>query len=111
MREQVVECRRKIATGLVKFHFGGKLPAYKQGLPCLERYPPAVEEYLQKRLYPIFVDVMCNDCSTDVRMSACDAIESLSKDLGPIFVDANLPNLCDSIRHILQQETLKHDVV
>ena len=43
IREQAVECKRKVVLGVVKLCSGGKLPPYKQGLPCYERFPSSVE--------------------------------------------------------------------
>jgi hypothetical protein len=53
IRTQVIDCYTKLTTGIIKSHYGGQIPAYKQGLPCHERYPSNIEDFFNDQLLPL----------------------------------------------------------
>ncbi len=57
----------------------GKIPEYKQGVPCLERYPAELETHFEKELIPRLLFVMTEDDSVEVKTCAIEVMDNLTK--------------------------------
>ena len=77
------------------------MPIVKKGLPCLERYPSILEEHFRITLIPRMIFLMTEDDDKRVRGAAVQTMDDLIKELGPAFIDRNLPALAQAIMKLL----------
>jgi importin-4 len=109
IRIQVCHCYTNLTLGLVRSMNGGNLPTIKKGLPCVDRYPANLEEIFNTKVVPRLVWIMNEDDEKQVRGAAAEATDDLVKELGPAFIDRNLPALVEAVMKLLEADIEEDD--
>lgn len=90
--------------GYVLFKNNGKLPVYKCGLPVIETFDPDFASLLQIDLMQKFIRLIAEDDSVELVALTVDALDNLTKKLGPEFIHRNLDELTKIIVMILSRK-------
>lgn len=56
-----MSCYENITLALIKSKNNNVIPPYKQGIPCVQRYPPELEKHFKEELIPRILFVMTED--------------------------------------------------
>ena len=106
VRQQTVVCYKNITEALVKVAFEGELPKYEYGVPCVQRLPDKIEEFIKIELSTKLFYLIENDESKEVVASILEILDDLVKHLGPSFIDRSLEELVKSINMLLKNEAV-----
>ena len=106
VRQQTVVCYKNLTEALVKVAFEGQLPQYECGLPCVQRLPAKIEEFIKIELLTKFFYVIENDESKEVVAATLEVLNDLINHLGPAFIDKSHDDLVKSINMLLKNEAV-----
>ena len=98
-----------MTVGYIKSKNGGKLPTYKKGLPCIERFTPEIEEHFRCMLIPKLIFMMTEDEDKRVKGAAVEALDDLCKDIGPVLVDRSIEPIKDAIIRLLETDVVEEN--
>lgn len=104
IRKQSIICYKDLMLAQIMAMNNGQLPKYKPGLPCVERYPPDVEELFNIELYQKFDYGIKQERNAENVATAVECLQYLIKKLGPPFIHHNLDDLVDSIIGLLEKK-------
>lgn len=104
VRLQTSQCYKDIVIAMVKYTNNNQLPAYTNGLPCLQRLAKDVEEKISQDILHKLFYLIEQDESVDVASQTLLYLEELCKKLGPAFIDFQVDNLCTLIIKCLEKK-------
>lgn len=102
IRIQCINAYENLTEALIKSQNEGKIPEYKQGLPCLQRYPEALESHFFTELIPRLLFYITEETSADVSACAIETLETLIQSIGPALIDRSIDPISDAIIKLLE---------
>ena len=109
VRMQTVICYRNLVEALVKCVHGGKLPEFRRGLPCIDRYPQKIEDLLSIEIWTKLNFFMTEEADPEIVARAVDGMTELVKALGPVFYRNFLDELIQTIFKLLEGQCACHN--